>query len=56
MAKRQKIHWDNIPVTVTEKGSPNPENPYSRLSPKERETHLKELCETIYMRRLKKPK
>ena len=49
MAKRQKIDWDNIPVTVIEEGSPNPQN---QLSPGERMDHLKELCQTIYMRRL----
>ena len=52
MAKRQKIDWDNIPITVIEEGSPNLQNPYAQLSPEERTTHLKELCQTIYMRRL----
>ncbi len=52
MGKRQKIDWDNIPVTVIEEGSANPQNPYARLSPKERTTHLRELCQTIYMRKL----
>ena len=51
MAKR-KIDWDNIPVTVIEEGSPNLQNPYAQLSPEERMDHLKELCQTIYMRRL----
>ena len=50
MAK-QKIDWDNIPVTVIDgEGSPNPQNPYAPLSQKERITHLKELCENIYLR------
>ena len=53
MGKRQKIDWDNIPVTVIEEGSPNLQNPYAQLSPEDRTTHLKELCQTIYMRRLK---
>ena len=52
MAKRQKIDWDNIPITVIEEGSPNPQNSYAQLSPEERMDHLKELCQTIYMRRL----
>ena len=52
MAKRQKIDWDNIPITVIEEGLPNPQNPYAQLSPEERTDHLKELCQTIYMRRL----
>ena len=55
MAKRQKIDWDNIPVTVMEEGSPNPENPYAELFPEERTAHLRELCQTIYLRRLEKP-
>ena len=55
MGKRQKIDWDNIPVTVIEEGSPNRQNPYAQLSPEERTTHLRELCQTIYMRRLEKP-
>ena len=38
LAKRQKIDWEKIHITVTEDDSPNPQNPYSRLSPKERET------------------
>ena len=52
MAKRKKIDWDNIPVTVIEEGSPNPQNPYAQLFPEERTTHLRELCQTIYLRRL----
>ena len=52
MGKRQKIDWDNIPITVIDEGSPNPQNPYALLSPEERIDHLKELCQTIYMRRL----
>ena len=52
MAKRQKIDWDNIPITVIEEGSPNPQNPYAQLSSEDRTTHLRELCQTIYMRRL----
>ena len=36
MGKRQKIDWDNIPVTVIEEGSPNRQNPYAQLSPEER--------------------
>ena len=55
MAKRQKIDWDNIPVTVIEEGSPNPQNPYAQLSPEERMDHLKKLCQTIYLRTLEKP-
>ena len=55
MAKRQKIDWDNIPVTVIEEGSPNLQNPYAQLSPEERTTHLRELCQNIYLRRLEKP-
>lgn len=50
MAKRQKIDWDNIPITVIEEGSTNPQNPYSQLSSEERITHLKELCQNIYLR------
>ena len=50
MAKRQKIDWDNIPVTVIEEGSPNPQNPYAQLSPEERTTLLRDLCQTIYLR------
>ena len=50
MAKRQKIDWDNIPISVIEEGSPNSQNPYSQLSPEERITHLKELCQNIYLR------
>ena len=50
MAKRQKIDWDNIPVTVIEEGSPNPKNPYAQLSPEERTTLLRDLCQTIYLR------
>lgn len=50
MAKRQKIDWENIPITVIEEGSTNPQNPYSQLSPEERMTHLKGLCENIYLR------
>lgn len=52
MAKRQKIDWDNIPVTVIEEGSPNLQNSYAQLSSEERTTHLRELCQTIYLRRL----
>ena len=52
MAKRQKIDWDNIPITVIEEGPSNPQNPYAQLSPEDRAVHLKELCQTIYMRRL----
>ena len=57
MAKKQKkIDWDNIPVTVIEgEGSPNLQNPYALLSPEERTTHLRELCQTIYLRMLEKP-
>ena len=55
MAKRQKIDWDNIPVTVIEEGSPNLQNPYAQLSPEERMDHLKELCQNIYLRMLEKP-
>ena len=54
MSKRQKIDWDNIPIIVIEEGSPNPQNPYAQLSPEERTIHLKELCQTIYLRRLEK--
>ena len=54
LEKRQKIDWDNIPVTVTEDDSPNPQNPYSRLSPEERETALKKFCQAIYLRSLEK--
>ena len=54
MAKRKKIDWENIPITVIEEGSPNPQNPYAQLSPEERMNCLKELCQTIYMRRLEK--
>ena len=54
MVKRRKIDWDNIPVTITEEGLPNPQNPYAQLSPEERMNHLKELCQTIYLRRLEK--
>ena len=50
MAKRQKIDWDNIPVTVIDEGTPNSKNPYAVLSQEERMIHLKELCETIYLR------
>ena len=51
MAKRQKIDWDNIPITVIEgEGSPNPQNPYAVLSPEERTANLKELCQNIYLR------
>ena len=50
MAKRQKIDWDNIPVTVIEEGSPNFQNPYSQLSAEERMAHLKGICENIYLR------
>ena len=55
MAKRRKIDWDNIPVTVIEEGPPNPRNPYAQLSPEERMDHLKNLCQTIYLRTLEKP-
>lgn len=54
LAKRRKIDWDNIPITVIEEGSPNPQNPYAQLSPEERMEHLKELCQTIYLRMLEK--
>lgn len=50
MAKRQKIDWDNIPVTVTEEGSPNSKNPCAQLSAEERMAHLKGICENIYLR------
>ena len=55
LAKRQKIDWDNIPVTVIEEGPPNPQNPYAQLSPEDRMDHLREICQNIYMRRLEKP-
>ncbi|MYC13779.1 MAG: hypothetical protein F4Y39_08640 [Gemmatimonadetes bacterium] len=54
LAKRQKIDWEKIHITVTEDDSPNPQNPYSRLSPEERETALKKLCQSIYLRTLDK--
>ena len=50
MAKRQKIDWGNIPITVIGEGTPNSKNPYAVLSPEERMAHLKELCENIYLR------
>ena len=52
MAKRQKIDWDNIPVTVIEEGSPNLQNSYAQLFPEERMAHLRELFQNIYLRRL----
>ena len=54
--KRQKINWDNIPVTVIEgEGAPNLKNPYALLLPEERMAHLKHLCENIYLRMHEKP-
>ena len=50
MAKRQKIDWENIPITVIEEGSTNPQNPFSQLSPEERTANLQELCQNIYLR------
>ena len=52
MAKGQKNDCDNIPITVIEEGSPNRQNPYAQLSSEERMDYLKELCQTIYTRRL----
>ena len=50
MAKRQKIDWENIPITVIDEGSKNPQNPFSQLSSEERTANLKELCQNIYLR------
>ena len=40
--KRHRIDWDNIPIIIVsaDKENPNPLNPCSRMTPKEREADI----------------
>ena len=54
MNKRTKIDWDNIKVTLVpaNKEHPNELNPYTRLSPKEREQAVVSICGRIWARHI----
>ena len=48
MAKAKKRK--KISIRTIKEGDPNPQNPCAQLSPEERMNHLKELCQSIYLR------
>lgn len=47
-----RIDWDNIKITFikADPDNPNPLNPYSHLSPKERREEIVEICAKVWMR------
>jgi len=53
-AKTKKpINWDNIRVIrIPYDGAPNPQNPYDKLSPEEREKKIITICRKIWLRML----
>jgi hypothetical protein len=55
MAKRNKIEWENIRITVipVNKENPNRLNPCARLSSKEREQEIIFICAKIWSRVMK---
>ena len=53
--KRHRIDWDNIPIIIVsaDKENPNPLNPCSRMTPKEREDDVVSICGRIWARVMK---
>lgn len=48
--KSSKIDWENIKVNIVKANKPNPQNPYSALTPEERREQLEALYLKIYLR------
>ena len=50
--KRHRIDWDNIKITFVpaDTENPNPLNPYSRMTPEEREEKRISICAEIWAR------
>ena len=53
--KNGKIDWENIEIIVVPAKEPNPQNPYTQLSPQARQRQIKALCEKIVFRKALEP-
>jgi len=55
-AKKQcsdgNIDWYSIKITVVPEGEPNPQNPYSSLTPEQRREQLRALYQRIIERKI----
>lgn len=58
MAGKSRIDWESIRIKIVfaDKENPNPRNPCSKLSPKERKREVVSICGKIWSRAMKEKK